>query len=458
MIMSAISSTLRFMTASALGLMLLPAVAQEEDAASDPSTSMLPRVVYIDVPVPLIDGVDPVFPPVPAMPVATDASPSQEQAESIRRYTEAIAGIEAQGGVWDISLTEELTAMGSLLQQQGNHLAALETFDRAMHVNRINSGLHTTDQVAIVNEIIESYMVLGNWGQVDLYHNYLFYIQQKAYGPEDPRIIPVLAELGRWNLRAFSMGFGEILGLRLSTAQIMFNAAARMVGLHFGRDDERFIPYLHNVARSAYQVALNPQLMTEMDRPDYLKVQDMLRTQLNERTPVVPQGYRDGEAALLEILAFYGEENQDPYLLAEATANLGDWYMIFQQRRNGHELYRRAWELLAEQDDGAALQQRLFGQLQPIPTYTQLPRLVNRRGAETPARAQLTMDFVDLSFEVSRNGEVRDVAILNEETSANAGHFGRVARELRRTVFRPLLVDGEPVQSSDHRVRIRYWY
>ena len=74
-----------------------------------------------------------------------------------------------------------------------------------MHVSRVNTGLNTVDQIPIVQNMIDSHAALGQWAEVDLYQNYLFYIQQRTYGPNDPRIIPV-QQLGEWNMQAFGIG------------------------------------------------------------------------------------------------------------------------------------------------------------------------------------------------------------------------------------------------------------
>jgi len=259
--------------------------AQPTSAESSETQSQLPdrsRILYIDAPVPVQEGVDPIL-PEPALPVeVVDEVSAQRRVQVLRDYDLAIAAIERDGGAWDQALTEELSALGRVQQEQGIHAEAISTLTRAMHINRINDGLHTLAQVPVVERMIESYAAMGDWASVDLYQNYLFFVQQKAYGSDDPRIIPVLNSLGQWNIEAFGLGFGDPLGSRLSTAQLLFNAASNMVGIHFGRNDERYVPYLRNVANSAYLVALHPDYMSEIGRPEYVNEQELLRRKLNQ--------------------------------------------------------------------------------------------------------------------------------------------------------------------------------
>lgn len=446
------------------------AVAQPESAAATDADAEAPaqtsppapedrdRILYIDVPVPLQPGVDPVLPPPFVSPVDEQDQEYQRRVQVIRDYNEAIVAIEAEGGAWDRNLVEELEALGTLQQQQGNHAEAIETLGRAMHIDRINNGLHTLQQVPVVEHMIDSYMALGDWASVDLYQNYLYYVQRKAYGVDDPRIIPVLHRLGEWNVEAFNIGFGDPLGVRLSTAQMLFNTAANMVGIHFGRSDERYVPYMRSIATSAYLASTHPDYMREVNRPEFRTAQDALRHQLHLTGREGPQGFYAGEQALLEIVRLYHEQGDEPFLLAEAVTNLADWNLIFGRNREASDLYADAWQILSEQDNSEELIDRLFGQVIPIPTFSRLPTNLLLGASDSQDRPALHYDYADVRLDVTENGAAVNVEILSEETEANARQLSRLRREIRGTEFRPLLVDGVPQTSEGHLFRYRYWY
>ncbi|MCH7816461.1 MAG: hypothetical protein IIC60_07825 [Proteobacteria bacterium] len=417
-----------------------------------------PSLKYVDAPVAIIGDLDPIL---PSLPVAIDPEQDPEfllRSNSIREYNSSLERIELNGGAWDRDLVEELATLGSLQQQQGQHPEAIDTFSRAIHVNRINAGLHTLEQIPVVEQLIDSYLALGDWEQVDIYHNYLFYIQQKAFGSNDPRIIPVLEGLATWNIQAFSIGYGEALGVRLSTAQILFSAAARMVRAHFGKEDERFIGFQKNIANSAYLVSRNPELMAEVNRPEYRSTQDRLRERLNERTPAWPRGFQVGELALREIADYYAGEGHTTYESAEALTNIADWYLLFERRRAAFDQYEKVWRLLGNVENGEELIQRLFGQVVPLPTFASRSDHWIATVVTGSDSVSLNYEFVDLVFDVTANGIVRNIRTLSEETEENASQLGRLRRVVRNSIFRPLLVDGKPVRSSGNQFRYRYWY
>jgi len=418
-------------------------------------------LLYVDSPFLVEDGIDPVIPVIPAVPLLADpeSDPAFEQrVDSIVRYNSSVAEIELDGGAWDDNLVEELTALGRLQQQQGEHLAAIETLDRAMHVNRINSGLYTLEQIAVVEQLIQSYLALGDWEQADIYNNYLFHVQQKAYGIDDPRLIPVLDRLATWNIQAFNIGYGELLGVRLRQSQIMFNAAARMVGMHFGKTDERFVNYQKNIANSAYLVARNPDLMMEIERPEYRSMQQMLAEKLNERRPVQSPGFRTGERALMEVAQLYIEQADDPYATAEAITHLADWYLMFERRRGALDNYRLAWDLLKQQDNSEELIERLFGNVVPLPSFGSSIKTPDAFYKNEDGTEALKYDYADLVFDVTANGAVRNVESISEENEANEAQLSKLRIWVRSTRFRPMIVDGEPQRSNDNHFRYRYWY
>ncbi len=442
---------------------LLIRLASEAVLAQEPAEEVPPavdrsRLLYIEAPIAIQSELDPILLEVLVKPASEDDPDYISRAESISQYDSLVADIESVGGAWDRSLSEELAALGALQQQQGNHEQAVETLDRAIHINRINSGLHTLEQIPAIEQLIQSHLVMGNWEQADVYNNYLFYVQQKAFGRNDPRLIPVLDKLATWNIQAFNIGYGEMLGMRLREAQILFVAAARMVGVHFGKNDERFVSYLRNIANSSYLLSRNQDLLLETERPEYRSSQAMLMDKLNEHRPVLPPGYQTGERALQDIVEYYREKGDAPYEFAEAVTNLADWYLMFGRRSQANDYYQAAWQVLLLQENSEELLQRLFGEVVPLPTFAES---ISNPAADYQADSQsdaINYDFADVMFDVTENGLVRNAKIVSEQTEENFSHHNSLRTNVRNSFFRPLIVDGEPQRSNGAYFRYRYWY
>jgi hypothetical protein len=425
---------------------------------SEVATQTRPAVLYVETPLLLQPDAEPQL-ALPFQPSNPEDDPEfGARMASIDLYSNSVTELESGNGVWDVGLVELLASLANLQQQQGQHLEAINSFDRAIHVNRINSGLHTAEQIPLIEGLIESHMAVGDWGKTDLFYNYLFYVHQKAYGLDDPRMISELGRLGDWNIQAFNIGYGDALGVRLGAAQMLFVAGARMVLKHFGKNDERFVDFLLSIANSAYLVSLNPDLAVEASQSRYVEDLERLRLSLNQRGGSRPRGFNAGKDALTEIATYYSTAPDSTYEFAEAVTNLGDWHLMFRYRQAAATNYQEAWDLLSQQENGAELIQQLFGQVKSLPTFaSEIGELVARNAALNDG-AELNFDSADFAFDVTENGMVRDIRLLSEETDANRSQLLQVRRVLRDSVFRPVLKDGKRIRSDNLQFRFRYWY
>lgn len=268
----------------------------------------------------------------------------------------------------------------------------------------------------------------------------------------------MLGRLANWNLRAFNIGFGESLGSRLNSAQILFDAAAKMVDVHFGRSDERYVGYQQSIANAAYLLSRHPELLNEMTTPEFRLDQDALRRKLISSEHSVPRGFQAGEEALLNIIAQRQVDDGISVPLAEANANLGDWYLMFDRRKAAAQMYANAWQIISELEDSEELLSEFFGHVIPLPTFLDAPTslvFTSRDGRDTQ---DLNVGFVDLRFDVTENGVVRNLEIVTGETEENSMILGRLQRQVRSSVFRPALKDGAAIHSIGSQFRYRYWY
>ncbi|MBL4821730.1 MAG: hypothetical protein JKY98_12190 [Gammaproteobacteria bacterium] len=379
--------------------------------------------------------------------------------ESIRQYKAVIDELELEGGAWGQGLAQELTALGSLHQQQGTYLEAVEVYTRAMHVSRVNYGLDNLEQVPVVEQLIGSHVALGQWEKADQLHSYLYYTQKKAFGANDPRMIPVLDRLAKWSLSVFNVGYGEAVGLRLLTAFYSFRAASDIVSTHFGEEDERFVNYLRDMAATAYLVARNPALMEEATRPEYRNVQDMFEDKINQIDGINPSGYADGLKALERIVARYADKGDAPVEHAQALTGLADWYLLFDRRRTAAGYYRDAFNILSEQENNEELIQNNFGEVKLIPELTaNILQLNSENKSDQAQNPTSETGVIDVSFDVTSYGAVTNFKMLTEETDNNSRVLTALRRNVRNRIFRPRVVAGKMERTRDNHFRYRYWY
>jgi len=406
------------------------------------------------------------LPDVPEAPsVFADLDP-QEQAylqrlQDIDSYEQALEELEFQGGAWSAQIAEELATLGSLLHQQGDYEESIEIFDRAVHVNRVNYGLYSPEQIPLVEKMVESHVALGQWKEADEQQQYAFYVQNKAYGARDPRMISVFQNLARWNVTSFYRGIDPDPSQRLLQTYLLFRAAADTVEAHFGQRDPRYIELLQDVAGASDMMtryALEGTSVGTATNPDIRMLTNFAGA------PRGPQGGSSGggERALRRIIDFYSDDdrpdNQETRLLkAQATANLGDWYLMRERRQAAMRAYEDAYEQLLAEENSAELIQQVFGEIVFLPTFSTFAdekKEAFNIGADSGAR----QGYVDMSFDVSQYGRATNFDLLAQEPPDLTRVQMQVVSMVRAQLVRPRIVEGRTVSSDGEKYRFHFWY
>lgn len=383
-----------------------------------------------------------------------------QRLQDIDSYEQALEELEFQGGAWSAQIAEELTTLGSLLHQQGDYEESIEIFDRAVHVNRVNHGLYSPEQIPLVEKMVESHVALGQWKEADEQQQYAFYVQNKAYGARDPRMISVFENLARWNVTSFYRGIDPDPTQRLFQTYLLYRAAADTVEAHFGQRDPRYIELLQDVAGASDMMsryALEGTNVGTANNPDMRMLTNFAGA------PRGPQGGSSGgERALRRVIDFYSDEdrpdNQETRLLrVQATANLGDWYLMRERRQAAMRAYEDAYEQLLAEENSAEVIQQVFGEIVFLPTFSTFAEEKKEAfniGADSGAR----QGYVDMSFDVSQYGRATNFELLAQEPPDLARVQMQVVSMMRAHLVRPRIVEGRTVSSEGERYRFHFWY
>ena len=128
-------------------------------------------------------------PPDPAAPGLT---------RSIASYETRIAELEAGAGPHAAGLVEARSSLGMLYQRAGDHGQAIAVLRDALQSVRVNEGLHSMSQLAILEAIIDSRVALGARDELRRDYEYLFWLYQRNYGEGNAGLVPVIKRVGQW--------------------------------------------------------------------------------------------------------------------------------------------------------------------------------------------------------------------------------------------------------------------
>lgn len=378
------------------------------------------------------------------------ATSSKQRDHSIKEYERTIERLMSEYGVYDDRLAEQLLGMGLSQQRQGDHPAAIDSFEQALHLDKVNNGLHHLQQAALIELLIESHTVLGDWEQVDGYQQYLYWLHLRAYGESDPRLIAVLERLGRWHLRATELETKSPVMVHLRKASHAFNKAVIIGEAAHGLNDPRLLGPLYGFALGSYYVAVAAQDPGTGARAGTYN-ESLARVEL------VARGYREGRTALRRMADIHAVNNETPpEARGIALTLLADWYLLFNRKQSARIAYEEAYSALVSEGVEHQHIQQFFSRPKALPAL-RFPAEDGNEDAATPKAAEEVNEprtYALASFYVTSSGRPRNIKILESQPAGDLSLQRRARRAIRSMRFRPRMENGTPVQSAS--VNMRY--
>lgn len=372
--------------------------------------------------------------PSDALGEEDSASLTTVDAATLRRYREEIAALEANGGAYSPGLTEPLLELGLALQQAGRHGEAIRVLKRGVHLARVNEGLYSRVQLALIEAEIRSHIALGEFTTADDRQRYLYRVQQRTLSDRGRSL--ALMRQARWQRRAYELGLDENGLERLLRMWNLYRMSLSAIADQEGETSPNLLPPLYGMLRAQY-------LISDFDGAgDGGRVDPFSAGSDDSRFLVFrKQSYKQGGSVIRAIYDVQrAQPGAGPREHAEALLLLGDWRLWHGKEDDAAQAYDDALRELARLDDAEADVTRLFG----------MPRALPALDGVRPLPLTTTEEHANLlvEFDVDEHGRVRDLERVDDH-EGNESVANRLLRKLRRTRFRPRFADGQPVPTTD---------
>ncbi len=323
----------------------------------------------------------------------------REPDAAIDNLVEAIGIVEDAEGEYSPTLIEYYRGLGRTYIKAAQYQQAIVTLEQAQHISQRHLGLFNVEQAALLDDITTAYLGLGNTTdaqrvQVERLDNAI-----RRFGADDPRTFPFRYTLAKYY---------EQSRLPVS-AREQYEEVLRAQETRLGSTDAGLLSPLREI------VALD-LLVAQAEYPEQ----------------------RDRLAAVLEQ-----NEDAPPVERGLSLALLGDWATVTGDAAAARDYYGQAWSALRMDPnvDVAAYFRKptMIDFVAPLSS-------VDRNERSRP----YTWDEIVLEFDVSAAGLPSGVRVVtrNPETVSLQSRY---TRRMRETHFRPRLVDGEPVATTNVR-------
>jgi TonB family protein len=374
------------------------------------------------------------------------------------RYAEAIPIGERVVALTDDELggrsREAADARKALADAQrlaGEHRAAEETYLEAIEIYRSIDGPFSPLLIEPTTALGDNYHAAGQYLEAVTSYNEARTLSRRIHGLLNPAQIPLLDRMTQSLLeldRPLEAHEKQLEALRLMERSAPRASDEGLAAIYkyagWLRDTGRY-----QQEREQYMRALRIIREAYGDR-DVRQVPALLGIGNSFRAQRIPEG--QGISALREALALLLAQNEaerNPLLVAEVLRDIGDWEVAFAKVDYTGDEYRRAWQLLGELPNGEELRKSWFtGPIYVLREPISQRSLSNEREAPT--------GHVLVRFDLDRSGRSQNVEVI--ESVPPGLKDEAVLRSVRRSRFRPQIVDGQIVPGRSLGLQFTFRY
>ncbi len=349
-----------------------------------------------------------------------------ERAEAV------IADVEQRQGRYHVDLVEPLTLLGDAQLGAGDADAALDSYDRARHIVRIDDGVLGLGQVDLLYREALALTELGDMPTANERHEFAYSLKARAYGEDSPELLPGLNQLIGWYLHHY----------KFRPAQLLYERVLEIVRENYPSDHPLLVSALRGYVDTFRQWRFG---LRQSGRGGF----SAWPPGFNRDPPWFQRrSYRNGKKTLREVLDITeAQPAANDADIARAALDLGDWHLLYGESGIAMRYYRRVWKLL---DSNRTARDALFGT--PKPLYVPSPdRKTRSAGPDSEPDG-----VVELALTITHRGDVVGRKTLRAEPH-DIMEF-KVRKAAKNAVYRPAFDGANPVRWKGLRLEYRYEY
>ena len=363
--------------------------------------------------------------------------------DPVNDYYEAIERIETEGGAYASELSDLYQGLGQSLLESQEYEAARDAFHRGVLNLRVNSGPFSLEQTNYLFSIADIESRTGDWKAAAKVLNTVYLINARNYGEDHANMLPVLEQMYEWYMRERPLYSPLAKYDDFQKAQYLAGRMAELSEREKGLshpDTARSYRALGQIHFLTVRYVLSKGISIE---PGLVMATGKLYSPNAEQVSVM-EHFRDGRDAFTNFVRSV-EENEEstPVEFAEALAQMGDWYLVFEKYQTARDFYQQAYQVLAESEGSNQLADAYLGK--PTP----LRFLNNHEDFTTDEREHDATMSLEVSMTVTRGGDLRYIEILNAPENLSEDQLWEIKEQLKTTRFRPGLINGVAVSVTD---------
>jgi hypothetical protein len=387
---------------------------------------------------------------------------SDDERDLIEALEKQVLTLESGDGPNSADLIAPLTALSEFYEEAGESVLSAAAVQRALEIVRVNYGLYTLEQAALLRRLIARAESLGDYFAAwDLEQSLLRLAERN---PEDIRTAGILRDtadrrmkvLERYN--AGGLPVEVILGCyymeivptrRVDSNGLPINARGTTEDSCTSGSRRRVNQRIVSEAQRYYSQAVNILLLNEDYSSNELPtlLMELVHSSYSYSIPAL------GKRSLRYLLAYQTTTSAPLTDRFDTLVQMADWELLHSDGSRGREsaltAYAKALRLLEETPPARRAIERAFSPEIPIrlPAFYPNPLVTREQGSA---------GYIDVTFVVDKYGRSRKIQLLDATANATALAGKRLTQTIRRSRFRPQLVDGQFADTDPIVVRYHF--
>ncbi|MCR9278869.1 MAG: hypothetical protein NXH85_12925 [Pseudomonadaceae bacterium] len=378
----------------------------------------------------------------PVIRAAQEQLESNETLQARTLLSELIRQRESSFDRYNPDLIEPLLVLGDVKRAEKDFVGALDSYSRAIHIERVNSGLISPTQLSGVYREAATLAEMGDLAAANDRHEYAYITLLRYHGGASMELVPGLLRLADWYMASNN----------IFSARGLYKHGIDLVEEATSETDDALIPLLAGLAQTYVRQHFP---LKNVGTSDASPVFDSFTgvSSTSQSSGLSLASYSQGEKSLQRIVNI--ERQRDPVdveALVAAELALADWHLMFLSTgRRWLPLYADVHKQL--QDAGSQDSNSRFA----TPTLLYRPPILSPKASDDPT-IEPKQGVVDLVFTVNHRGRIVGSSLKTERSDPPGMLDFRVRRALNNAIYRPSLVDGVPVATDNNRYRHEFTY
>jgi hypothetical protein len=269
----------------------------------------------------------------------------------------------------------------------------------------------------------------------------------------------MIDEFSHWSIKAYAQTGGRDDVYHLEAAFDLYTDTIRILSAQNGELHPSLLSPLNQLAITCYYLSVHQRRF-----PDYGETDTSLPFGYRSMAPVnqvVGRGayFKHGHMVQNQILQILDENpNFTPIEIAKGQANLGDWFLLFGKYQSAMSAYKKSYEIVVNNQKNIKILDKIYSQPVMLPKTSEFFGTEKNNDLTSDISENLnlshTIRYVNLLVDITDGGNPINFSVKKIFPSEMNNFAARAIETVRTKKFRPQLINGSPVLSTQFPMRV----